>query len=318
MAASGEAQFSTYVCPFPLTGPVVEHQGHLYHTATKCDCFQFRQVCDELDGFTLRYDKNGVLVWDKKIPGEAMAMIKVFAAFPNIAPATMNDMLHDGVYRCIWDTSRIDAYRITLLNNNNDIGYYAAKVPTPVTNRDFINQRAWHNAGNGEYIIFNTTVIHNSLPPQKGFVRAMSRLSGYLIQPLGQGCSITYLTQSDPKGWIPTYFVNYITTKLAPSVMDKLAKASQNFEAWREEQMTHGKWLKDWQQDPIAWDDKVENKTQTYALKHFGSGVASPVVPATPVEEDGSELPQSTLQSSPPKKPKLQLRSESSAHTPLL
>lgn len=37
-------------------------------------------------------------------------------------------------------------------------------------------------------------------PPTKAYVRGTVLLSAYLIRSLGNGCHITYLSNSDPKG----------------------------------------------------------------------------------------------------------------------
>lgn len=38
------------------------------------------------------------------------------------------------------------------------------------------------------------------LPPKKKFIRALSYVTGFLIKTSSNGCELTYVTQSDPKG----------------------------------------------------------------------------------------------------------------------
>ena len=38
------------------------------------------------------------------------------------------------------------------------------------------------------------------LPPRKNFIRAISLLTGYLIRPHGDGCTLVYVSHNDPKG----------------------------------------------------------------------------------------------------------------------
>lgn len=294
---------SPYFSPFPLTGDVVEKDNRIYTCASKTDSFMFRQIADDISGFTLRYDNNGILVWDRKVPGEAMALIKVFSTF-DCAPEEMWNMLHDPVYRAVWDSARVDTYRITLLNETNDIGYYAGKSPTGIANRDFVNQRAWHNAGNGEYVIFNTSVLHYKVPEQKGFVRAISKLSGYLVRKHGEsGCSLTYLTQTDPKGWLPTSVVNYVTTKFGPSMMGRMREAARAYPQWRAEQGEA--WFMDWETPEAPWEVPVEDKTHDYVRKRREQGlgvVGGPyVAPATPGEgeDEGAAIGDGFVEQSP-------------------
>ncbi len=38
------------------------------------------------------------------------------------------------------------------------------------------------------------------LPQKKNFIRALSYLTGFVVRSSDNGCDITYVTQSDPKG----------------------------------------------------------------------------------------------------------------------
>ncbi|KAH8619218.1 START domain [Trypanosoma vivax] len=156
----------TYKAPFPIEGAAVENGGRKYRLAGKKECLAFRNYADSIDGFTERYNKrNDVIVWTKKIKDEPLHLVKVFSIYPGVAPETMYDMLQDSVYRAIWDTHRIHAFCIAQLDSNNDIGYYAARSPVPgVAHRDFVNQRSWRSVGDGEFVIFNTSVPHRDVP----------------------------------------------------------------------------------------------------------------------------------------------------------
>jgi len=148
--------------------------NHVYTLADKADCYRFRNFADSLDGFVLQHSKKDeVMVWSKKVHGEPMHIIKVFGLFtsseenPNggATPEELYDLLQDAVFREEWDTFRAEAFRIVKMDEKNDIGYYAAKSPmSMIANRDFVNQRMWHNAGQGEYVIFNTSVLHERVP----------------------------------------------------------------------------------------------------------------------------------------------------------
>lgn len=201
-----------------------------------------------------------------------MHVIKAFAVFRTstskggkITPSLLYDMLQDSIFRETWDQYRREAFRIVRLDDKNDIGYYAAYSPVPlVKNRDFVNQRAWHDAGNGgEYVIFNTSVPHDAVPRkyQKevnhnkygSFIRAKSKLSGYFIQqwhdPVSgaeDGACITFITQADPGGWIPAALTNYIASKFAPNTASLVANALVTFQTWLPAQLASGKYIKDW------------------------------------------------------------------------
>lgn len=295
-------QITPYQGPLRFSGEVVADQNTLYVCAAKKDFVAFRLMVDSMAGFTLRFERAGVYVWDQRLQGEANILVKTFATYDNCPPEVMYDMLHDPVYRVQWDESRVDSYKVTQLNANNEIGVYVAKLVRPISNRMFLNQRAWHDAGRGEYIIMNTSVTHASVPETRGVVRAFSKISGYLVRPWGDkgGCSVSYLTQSDPRGWIPSTFVNYVTTRLAPSVMEKLRKASVDYVTWRGLQTG---WKRDWACAPDPWEIPAADETPRFiaerlrlvasgAVKEDPVTVASPadaVFDETPPPEEGAE-----------------------------
>ncbi|EAN99385.1 hypothetical protein C3747_172g21 [Trypanosoma cruzi] len=273
-----------YQAPFPITGPEVQHGGRTYRLVTKKDFFTFREFADSLDGFEMQYNRqNEFISWNKKVAGEPMRIIKVFGVLPNVLPATLYDMLQDATFRALWDTHRIDAFRIVKLDENNDIGYYAAKSPVPgVSNRDFVNQRAWINSGNNEYAIFNTSVPHRDVPidylkvnkvSSDSVVRGISKITGYLIRPWvdnkgALGSCITYVTQCDPGGWIPAPLINYISTKVAPSTLKTVAQAAAQFLEWLPKQENY---VKDWPETADPFDTPVKNETIAFAKKKWSA-----------------------------------------------
>lgn len=264
-----------YATPFSFHGSEHAEAGRIYRLAEKPDFLAFRTFADSLDGFSMRYNKDEIITWDKKISGEPMHVIKVFGVIHDVAPRELYDMLQDAIFREEWDAFRQEAFRITKMNATTDIGYYAGKSPVKlVANRDFVNQRQWYDTGKEEYIIFNTSVPHADITKdyqkvaRKGkngtYVRAISKLTGYLIQPwvnetTGErdGCCLTYITQSDPCGWLPTALTNYVTGKFAPKTITNVRDALVKFKVWFPEQLASGKYEKDWDVDvtPEWWQD---------------------------------------------------------------
>jgi hypothetical protein len=132
-----------------------------------------------------------------------------------------------------------------MINKHTEVGYYSAKMPATVSNRDFCNLRTWRaNLETNEFIIFNYSVIHPDCPEKKGFVRARSLKSGYLVTANAEGgCDFYYYSQSDPKGWIPTWVINMLMTKLPPKILDKLHDVAVAYTAWKDQ---HEPTVKPW------------------------------------------------------------------------
>mmetsp|Transcript_391 Transcript_391/g.500 ORF Transcript_391/g.500 Transcript_391/m.500 type:complete len:238 (+) Transcript_391:36-749(+) len=210
-----------------------------YTLATDEKFEEFRQFATGDDGWEEVYtdDAKQTHVYRKKAGSSSVNMFKLTRPMEDIKPETLYDVLHDHNYRKVWDENMLSGIVIEQMNKTNEVGYYAAKSPGPISNRDFVNQRCWRALPDkGEWLIINWSVKHHEYPEQKGFVRAISILSGYYITKHSSGGTFfTYVTQTDPKGWIPSWVVNSVTGKFAPRVADTLHEVAQKYPEWKKE-----------------------------------------------------------------------------------
>jgi len=217
---------------------IVENAGVKYRIMNKQDFHTFRDIIEDMQGWTQKFENDTTKVWTKPpdpASGSKLNMIKLCVEYPNVLPKTLYNALHDADYRKSWDDNMIKGYNICRLNSNNDIGYYSAKFPFPMSNRDFCNMRAWIELGpRGGYIIRNHSVPHPSCPEQKGFVRGRSIISGYYIQPSKRhsGTTMWWLTQMDPGGALPSWAINTATTSAAPGIMANLGRRGEKYLEW--------------------------------------------------------------------------------------
>jgi len=136
--------------------------------AVEEDFTKFRNACDSNDRWTLCYEEPNLKVWDQVSEGQAINIVKLTALFKGIEAEVLYDTLHDPDYRKDWDDNMIEGYNIVQINASNDIGYYSAKAPLSVSNRDFVNQRSWLvSADSKEFIIMNHSVVHPNAPEKK-------------------------------------------------------------------------------------------------------------------------------------------------------
>jgi len=208
-----------------------------YAPVTDADCDDFATFAESTgDQWRECYaSKDGkVKVWDQKSSESAINIVKLKAKL-DVEALILYDVLHDPDYRREWDENMVEGYLIEQLDPTNDVGYYSAKAPVPmVKGRDFVNQRSWRVRNDTEYLIFNHSVVHPKKPVDSNFVRANSIRSGYLVRvdPAG-GSSLTYITQADPRGWIPTALINTLTTRFAPKLIGRLEEATKKYPAWK-------------------------------------------------------------------------------------
>jgi StAR-related lipid transfer protein 10 len=286
-----------YKCPFNFSGASFEHEDMVYTLATKEDCLKFRNFADSDAGFELRFDNKKILVWDKKVDGESMRIVKTFSIFEDCPPQRLWDLLQESVYRLDWDVNCKKCKTVVRMDARNDICYYASKAPPGISDRDVVCQRAWHMAGNGEYVILNTSVKHKSCPEKMKYTRAWSFLSGYLIRPHGNNSSsLVFISQTDPKGLIPSKIINYVTQKFVPDTVETLQRAAKGFPEWLAKQKT---FVRDWDIPEESWGVSVPSVTLDIVQERWFSGhvvdppatldgdVFSPTTSA-PIEEKAS------------------------------
>jgi len=231
-----------------------------YVAATKDSFDTFRNACDSEVGWTLVFEdkKKNLIVWQQasKTAETTINVVRMRAQL-NIKPSVLYDVLHDADYRKEWDETMDEGYCIQQIDAHNDVGYYSAKSPFfAISGRDFCNQRSWWRSPDGsEYIIHNHSVIHPECPEKKSYVRAWSHMTGYLLRPnpdKEDSTLMTYLTQTDMRGWIPAWAINQGASKFAPSLVDKLARVAPQYETWKEKHKKDEKpWLSD---EPYSWD----------------------------------------------------------------
>uniref|UniRef100_A0A7S1Q4T1 START domain-containing protein n=1 Tax=Neobodo designis TaxID=312471 RepID=A0A7S1Q4T1_NEODS len=281
------------LAPFPFTGEKKVYNGYTYTAPGDADFLSFRQLVDDTNGWTLRCERDGnMYAWDRPLPGEQMRLIKAFGIFEGVPPERLYDLLQDPEYRIEWDQNRLDGFCFTHLTDRCDIGYYAAKVTKPVANRDFVNMRSWRQLGAGEYIIMSTSVPVAECPPKQGLVRAVVRVSGYLVRPYGDGgCSVTYVSHSEPKGWLPSYFINQLTSKIAPNVIGSMRSAVAKYPDWIAAQGDKYKRVRDVSETP--WPAPQPNLTYQWVEERKASGAAaSPPVAAVDDADENEQPPE--------------------------
>jgi len=205
-----------------------------YPLSTEADFKKFRDTTDgKIGDWSLKHEEGKTKVWSAKSEVSPFDMIRLYTELPDIDADLLYDVLHDPDYRVQWDESMLEGLNLVRLGPNDDIGYYCAKSPVSlISNRDWVNQRSWSEKPGEEYIIWNHTVDYDH-PLPKGCVRAHSYMTGYIVRPVKGGCSLSYLTQTDVKGWIPAKVSNYVTTKFAPKIIEKLTKACKGYTGWK-------------------------------------------------------------------------------------
>ena len=80
---------------------------------------------------------------------------------------------------------------------------------------------------------------------QEKFCHVLILFVGFLITPFNgqRGCEIGYVTHTNPRGKIPTWLTNKVTSYVAPKMLHKLHKACLIYPQWK---IHHRPTLKYW------------------------------------------------------------------------
>lgn len=120
----------------------------------------------------------------------------------------------------------------------NFLNKFSVSCPPPLKPRDFVLQRSWLDTG-PEKMLISRSVYHREYPPRKGYVRAQSHITGFIIRPhptLENGCALGYVAHCDPQGKLPSWLVNKVTHTLGPRMIIDLKKAAQGYIEWKNSQ----------------------------------------------------------------------------------
>lgn len=244
-------------------GTFVESCGQRYHVMVLKDFRKFRSLAMDPEGWTTHYSDAMITVQTKPPPGGnggGLNIVRVRREMKNVPTHVLYDNLHDAEYRKTWDANMLAGHNICELNRHNDIGYYGAKFPWPLANRDFCNMRSWMEFTNGEFLIFNHSVPHNDCPEKKGFVRAKSIVTGYYVQPMPNnpgGCILIYVTHTDLGGSIPHGVINYAMQKGVPGIMNKMEDCAQKYIQFAKERYPPGH-VQPWHTPKMDWDSSED------------------------------------------------------------
>lgn len=76
--------------------------------------------------------------------------------------------------------------------------------------------------------IYYKSIEHKDCPPKKGFVRAETYLSGFILRDLGRNsCQVSIISQTDIKGKVPKAVINFVTARFAPSQVKNFLKFAE-------------------------------------------------------------------------------------------
>lgn len=199
------------------------------------DFMKFREMITNDEGWTYATNKDGREVLFRDNGDGSVLQLKLRSTeLHDFDEKVIHDVLQDPAFRTEWDDSMKEQYLIEQVDENTEIGYYSVKMPTMISNRDWTNQRSWwFDTEKGLYIIMNHSVETEKCPPKKGFVRANSLKTGYMVEKTPEGTKVSYFAWNAWNGWIPNWAINFLTKTLVGNVIESLRKSCIKYPEWK-------------------------------------------------------------------------------------
>jgi len=185
-----------------------------------------------------------VTVWRKFEEASGLYRLKIVGKIP-VAPEVVSDVLFDHKLRLAWDTVLESIVELETTPYGSNILHITAKAPpmTMVSNRDFVHVRTTrecpHTTSKNEKgkVVVDISVEHPGAPEKEGVVRAITHLSGGVLENtlipnmqtkgLDNGTIYHMISHVDLKGYIPKQIVNLVSATTTLSWFESLAAAAE-------------------------------------------------------------------------------------------
>ncbi|KAL4476168.1 hypothetical protein ABPG74_009901 [Tetrahymena malaccensis] len=174
-------------------------------------------------------NKDKISIYKKSIPNNPSVMVRAEAFVSECSQEEVFEQIYYENNRKKWDKVTLGFSVIEQLGELEDIIYFYIDPGFGVTKRDFLQKRAvrrdYPEKDEITIVFFSTT--HPSMPEIKGNIRAISNIAAYIIRPVKEGknhCHLTIITQSDIKGQIPKYIVNFLAARAPAKWIESMKK----------------------------------------------------------------------------------------------
>ncbi|KAG8201097.1 hypothetical protein JTE90_028767 [Oedothorax gibbosus] len=184
----------------------------------------------ESDGWKKeRSNGNGDIIYSKTIP--IYGKVFKFEGILNMPAAKVIDILYYKVEEMHkWNPTVKKCRIIEKINEHVDISHTIATEGAAglVASRDFVNIRIWKKK-NSDYLHGSVATNHLEVPEIAKYVRGEQGPTVYIMSPISenpQQCKLTWLLNTNLKGWIPQYLIDQTLSTVMLDYVHSLRKHS--------------------------------------------------------------------------------------------
>ncbi|HUJ25876.1 MAG TPA: START domain-containing protein [Myxococcales bacterium] len=169
-------------------------------------------------------DEAGVTVWRREVPGSKFLAVKGTGVV-DAPPRTVALVLLDDDRAPEWVDSLAEARVVRIVSAAEYIEYNRAAMPLIVSDRDFVNTVSMAVDAASHAVVIRSVPTTDALAPPTKAVRGLLDAT-YLLEPIdgGKHTRLTVEIESDPKGWLPAWLVNFFQKDWARETIEGIRK----------------------------------------------------------------------------------------------
>ncbi|KAI9488733.1 hypothetical protein BDB00DRAFT_771944 [Zychaea mexicana] len=190
---------------------VVIESSNRHAEASRKALASFKELAANLDGWNFSQEKEGVKLYTKSTGGP-ISIVRgdtVLKTGDKYTPREVATVATQPGCRKIWD-EKFDSSEVKeMFTHLESIFWVKLKAPWPVSPRDFTGV-ALRDFDDDECYVSMSSVEDPAVPPVSGCVRGNLIISGWKVFKTDGGIGITYITQVDMAGSIPSSFLKSI------------------------------------------------------------------------------------------------------------
>jgi len=160
-------------------------------------------------------------------------------------PVVVANFLRDYSRRCEWDSLFNEMAKIETINGFTQVIRTSYKPLWPASARDLCTMTHLRALANGTVVILIRSLEHPKCPEVKDYVRGEISLAGFIMKPISgdpKSCEMTYISQIDFKGNIPSAVKKFISLK-SPRFVANIRKVLE-----KEDYSRYNTYTKSWEQ----------------------------------------------------------------------
>ena len=201
----------------PIIRPVLSESDRLYQAKAEECATQLVKIAraTERDGWvSLGVNKNVAIMKKLAKSGDPPSSCVKGALDIDVPPDFALRVLMDSTHACELDDMLKDIELIHTISDTMHIRHLHYKAVWPTTGRDFAVLDVVGRMDESTSVHGAISIVDPRIPEEKGYVRGEVLAGGYVVEAIPghpKRAHITYITQVDLKGSVPTFVVNKIT-----------------------------------------------------------------------------------------------------------